>query len=83
MPSYCPVTPSAKTCYAEHFWDTSHTNGSAQQKYMARVYGDSFRYEDFAPLFKCENFDADQWAELFKASGAQGLTMTSKHHEGW
>ena len=33
VPSYCPVTPSSKTCYAEHFWDTSHTNGSAQQEY--------------------------------------------------
>ena len=41
------------------------------------------RYQDFAPMFTCANFDPTAWAELFSASGAQGLTMTSKHHEGW
>jgi alpha-L-fucosidase len=83
VPSYCPVTPDEKTCYAEHFWDTSHDSDSPQRKYMARVYGPQFQYQDFAPLFKCENFDPAEWASLFKESGAQGLTMTSKHHEGW
>src|ERR1700744_3823846 len=28
-------------------------------------------YKDLIPLFKAEKFDANQWAELFKASGAQ------------
>eukprot|EP01052_Picozoa_sp_SAG31_P057899 SAG31_NODE_17391_length_672_cov_1.171030_1_plen_92_part_00 len=80
VPAYCPVTPSAKTCYAEHFWDTSHSNGSAQNEYMKHNYGEKFQYQDFAPMFKCENFDPVAWAALFKASGAKGLTMTSKHH---
>jgi alpha-L-fucosidase len=83
VPSFCPATAGQHTCYAEHFWDTSHTNGSAQQQYMVEHYGPEFIYQDFAPLFKCENFDAAEWASLFKSSGAQGLTMTSKHHEGW
>ena len=30
VPAYCPVTPKEHTCYAEHFWDTSHVNNSAQ-----------------------------------------------------
>lgn len=34
VPGFCPVTPSQKTCYAEHFWDTSHRNGSAQNVYV-------------------------------------------------
>ena len=50
---------------------------------MREHYGLEFIYQDFAPLMKCENFDPAGWAKLFKASGAQGLTMTSKHHEGW
>ena len=33
VPAYCPVNASQHTCYAEHFWDTSHTEGSAQQRY--------------------------------------------------
>ena len=32
VPAYCPVTPTEHTCYAEHFWDTSHVNGSAQNE---------------------------------------------------
>lgn len=27
VPAFCPVTEADKTCYAEHFWDTSHVNG--------------------------------------------------------
>ena len=27
VPAFCPVTEADKTCYAEHFWDTSHLNG--------------------------------------------------------
>lgn len=50
---------------------------------MIENYGAHFQYQDFAPLFKCENFNASEWATLFRASGAQGLTVTSKHHEGW
>ena len=36
-----------------------------------------------APMFTCSDFNPQEWASLFKASGARGLTMTSKHHEGW
>lgn len=83
VPSYCPVTAAQKTCYAEHFWDTSINNSSGQHAYMQRVYGKDFQYQDFAPMFTCSDFDPQEWASLFKASGARGLTMTSKHHEGW
>lgn len=83
VPSYCPVTAAQKTCYAEHFWDTSIDNSTGQHAYMQRVYGKDFKYQDFAPMFTCSDFNPQQWAALFKASGARGLTMTSKHHEGW
>ena len=52
----------------------SHNNGSAQQRYMARNYGAKFEYQDFAPMFTCDNFDPTAWAKLFKASGAQVAT---------
>ena len=29
------------------------------------------RYADFAPMFKAEMFDPDQWASIFKKAGAQ------------
>ena len=43
----------------------------------------SFVYADFAPQFTAEFFNATQWVELFKASGARYVIPTSKHHEGY
>ena len=78
-----PLTADRPAADAEHFWDTSTDNSTGQHAYMKRVYGKDFEYQDFAPLFTCADFDPAEWAALFKASGARGLTMTSKHHEGW
>jgi alpha-L-fucosidase len=44
---------------------------------------DKFGYKDFIPLFKCEKFDPEQWAELFKKSGARYVVPTAEHHDGW
>lgn len=42
-----------------------------------------FGYKDFIPLFKAEKFNADEWAELIKASGAQYVIPTAEHHDGF
>jgi alpha-L-fucosidase len=46
-------------------------------------YGENFQYQDFAPMFRAELFDAKQWADLFERSGARYIVPTSKHHEGF
>ena len=46
-------------------------------------YGENFEYKDFAPQFRAELFDADQWADIFARSGAKYIVPTSKHHEGF
>ena len=33
--------------------------------------------------FKAEFFDPDQWARIFKRSGAKYVVLTSKHHDGY
>ncbi len=48
-----------------------------------RVWGENFRYNDFAGLWKAELFDADKWADLFEKAGARYLTLVSKHHDGF
>jgi hypothetical protein len=45
VPGYCPVTESESTCYAEHFWDTSHVLLSPQDRYMKQNYGERFGYQ--------------------------------------
>ena len=34
-------------------------------------------------MFKAEKFDADDWAELFRKSGAKYICPTAEHHDGF
>lgn len=73
--------------YAEWYWQRLiDTNLKIHEDFIAfhnRVYGKNFRYQDFAPLFKCELFNPEEWAQLFKNAGAQYVVLTSKHHDGF
>jgi alpha-L-fucosidase len=50
---------------------------------MEKNYPPGFTYADFAPMFKAEFFNPDQWADIFQAAGAKYVVLTSKHHEGF
>jgi alpha-L-fucosidase len=52
-------------------------------EFMEANYRPDFAYADFAPMFKAELFDPDEWAETLAASGAKYIVLTSKHHEGF
>ena len=79
MPAYAKVGN-----YAEWYWNTLARNDDGETRaFHNRTYGPSFRYQDFAPMFKAELFNATEWAELFRRSGARYIVPTSKHHEGF
>lgn len=42
-----------------------------------------FGYKDFIPMFKAEKFDAKEWADLFKKSGAKYVVPVAEHHDGF
>ena len=44
---------------------------------------DTFGYKDFIPLFKQDKFNADDWATLFKKSGAKFVIPTAQHHDNF
>lgn len=74
--------------YSEWYWNQlvkKDKKGEVNEykEFHKRVYGDDFAYPDFVPMFKCELFDADQWASIFKESGAKYVVLTSKHHDGY
>jgi len=54
-------------------------------KHHLETYGPQsvFGYKDFIPMFKAENFNADQWAELFRKSGAKYVVPVAEHHDGF
>lgn len=69
--------------YAEWYGKQIEEADSLARMFHDRVYGKNFRYADFVPMFKAELFDADEWAELFRDSGAKYMNLVSKHHDGF
>ncbi len=52
-------------------------------QFHVRNYGAEFQYPDFAPMFRAELFDPEQWADVFVRSGARYVVLTAKHHDGF
>lgn len=44
---------------------------------------DKFGYKDFIPKFGAEQFDAEEWADIFKRSGAKYIVPVAEHHDGF
>jgi len=90
VPAFAP-----KGEYAEWYWQHLRAPGNPDpdsrdaklrteaRAFHERVYGKDFQYPDFAPLFRCEMFDADQWAEVIEKAGAKYVVLVSKHHDGF
>ena len=68
--------------YAEWYYRGLSTNDD-RKAFQERIYGKDFKYEDFAPMWKAELWNPDEWAELFKKSGAKYVLLVSKHHDGF
>jgi alpha-L-fucosidase len=62
-----------------------YKRGTDQYEYHVKNYGDPSEvgYKDIIEMFKAEKFDADEWAELFKKSGAQFAGPVAEHHDGF
>ena len=68
--------------YAEWYYRGLMTNDD-RKDFQERIYGKDFKYEDFAPMWKVELWNPDEWADLFKKSGAKYVLLVSKHHDGF
>ena len=73
---------ASKEGYAEWYYRGLMTNDD-RKAFQERVYGKGFQYEDFVPMWKAELWNPDEWAELFKKSGARYVLLVSKHHDGY
>lgn len=68
----------------EWFWNEWIAQGKQDVvDFMKNNYAPGFTYQDFAPQFTGEFFNATEWATLFKQAGAKYVVFTSKHHDGF
>lgn len=68
----------------EWFWWTwKEAKNPATVDFMKKNYRPDFTYPDFASQFSAEFFNANEWAEILKSSGAKYVVLVSKHCEGF
>jgi alpha-L-fucosidase len=62
-----------------------YQEGSPEHAHHLATYGDhrEFGYKDFIPSFTMDRFDPDEWAALFRRSGAQFVVPVAEHHDGF
>ena len=62
-----------------------YRKGTKEFDHHVKTYGPQikFGYKDFIPLFKAEKFNAAQWVDLFKKSGAKYMVPVAEHHDGF
>jgi alpha-L-fucosidase len=62
-----------------------YIEGYPEFDHHVKTYGPqkTFGYKDFIPLFTAKSFNADEWLDLFKASGARYYFPVSEHHDGF
>ena len=53
------------------WWNWQGIHHPPTVEFMKKNYPPDFTYADFAPQFKAEFFNPDQWVDLFKAAGAK------------
>lgn len=93
VPAYAPHTWElgeveskewfADNPYAEWYYNSLNIGKGPTYEHHIKTYGKDFKYEDFIPMWKAENWNPEKWAKLFKKAGAQYVVLTTKHHDGF
>ena len=72
--------------YSEWYpWHMYRSDGHVVEQYHREHFGDprKFNYHDFVPMFTAQQFDAPDWAKLFKETGARFAGPCAQHHDGF
>ena len=83
VPAYAPTSEAKRHAgYAEWYQGRLLTNHRDFVPFNEKHYG-KMPYANHVKSFTCEHFNADEWAALFKRSGAKYTILTSKYHDGY
>jgi alpha-L-fucosidase len=71
--------------YSQKDQSSRDNQGLATHIHHNNKYGQpsDFGYKDFIPMFKAENFNAEEWADLCVKGGAKFFTMMGAHHDSF
>ena len=71
--------------YPRRMYRKGCSENKGAYEHHLKTYGpqDQFGYKDFIPMFKAERFDPDEWARVFKESGAEFVMPVAEHHDGF
>lgn len=59
-----------------------YIKGQKSNFHHNKTYGMNFEYRQFVDMFKPEKFNADEWVDIFKKSGAKYIMPVGEHHDG-
>ena len=70
---------------SEWYSRNMYIQGSDEFKHHVETFGEhkTFGYKDFIPMFKGENFNAEEWLSLFEQAGAKYVVPVAEHHDGF
>lgn len=76
---------SPKGQYAEWYmyWMKQKSFDGQVYDFHQNKFGNGVEFKDFAPMFKAELWNPDEWANLFRRAGAKYIVFTTKHHSGY
>jgi alpha-L-fucosidase len=74
----------AETPYTEWYQNSLRFPGSSVSRHHREVWGDT-PYEEFCDTFRAglTNWDPQEWARTFAATGARYVVLVTKHHDGY
>jgi len=73
---------SVAACQSEWYPRLMYLPNEKSCKHKNEKYGENFEYRQLVEMFNPDKFDADEWAELFKKSGAKYVMPVGEHHDG-
>lgn len=70
---------------SEWYSRNMYVEGSPEYEHHRKTYGSQreFGYKDFIPMFKAQDYNAEEWTDLFKQAGARYVVPVAEHHDGF
>lgn len=73
---------SVPACESEWYPRLMYKKGTRSNLHHLRTYGRDVEYRHLIDQFKPDKFNAEEWIDLFKRSGARYIMPVGEHHDG-